>query len=258
MNALSEYVNILRREIKMKEDSANTFITKNDPVKLAFELADICKSFNTKRKFKIINILSKLWILKVKYPLFEYRVKKLEDRTVDYLFENPSSFITILNRYIIYFITYCRTFNLSFQSILDNIFQNKELELEIFSEEYKEGIKINNYNIITRFNMPTVVTAEHKYTISKINIDLEHSQFELNQVVYDTEISENYLTAKVLYQKYFKLDSEGNLYNPNYFLNKSLLDEDLKYCKYIIMHIMAAIGSIFEATSKLYFIQSSK
>lgn len=238
--------------------SINTFITKNDPVKLAFELADIYKSFNTPKKFKILDFFSKLWILKIKYPYFIYKLKKLEDRTVDYLYDNPSSFISIVNRYIVYFITYCKIFKLSFKNIIDNIFQNNEMELEIFSEEYKDGIKINNYNIISRFNMPTVLSSDQKFTISKINIDLEHEQFELNQSVYDTDTIDDYLTARILYKKYFRLDSEGNLYNPNYFLDKSLMEEDLTYCKYIIMHIMAAIGSIFEITSKLYFVSTKE
>lgn len=235
--------------------TANTFITKNDPMKLAFELANIYKSFNKKRKFKIINFLYKLWILKVRYPYFEYKLKKLEDKTIDYLYENPNSFITIINRYISYFITYCNIFKLSFKSIIDNLFKNNELEMEVFSEEYKDGIKINNYNIISRFNMPTVTTLDHKYTISKACIDIERHQFELYQTVYDTDNSDNYLTSNILYKKYFKLDNDGNLYNPNYFLDKSLLEEDKQYCKYIIMHIMASIGSLFEVASKLYFIK---
>ena len=45
--------------------------------------------------------------------------------------------------------------------------------------------------------------------ISKVSIDIDRDQFELDQTVYDTNTFENYNTSKILYKKYFRLDSDG-------------------------------------------------
>ena len=228
--------------------------------------------FNKDRKFKYLTYLYRLYVKKIRYPIFKHRVQKFSTNTMKFLVDHPDYIVFVVNRLMEYFIIYCRVFNVKFNDLLNQVIPNNQIEIELFTEDSDNNgeIRLNGYNIIVRYNIPMIDLTDNenmtdqefknmikessknlKYTLSTLNIDLVKERFDISQIVYNTTDSRYYNSAPVIMNKNFRLGTDGKLYNPNYAINKNLLKDDLNQFKIMILHLLSPIISFIEITSNM-------
>lgn len=246
-----------------------TFIEKNDPVSMLKPFINIVQSFNKKKsKYNTFNLLYALYLVKIRYPLFQRKVKNLGNHIAEYLVLHPDSLLFYLDRYISFFIMYCKAFSIKFSDVLDRLFDKDEFVFDMTTEETKEGIIVKSYNIIVRsdltpFEKSTNILSDFMHTkpeygvycITRLEADLEHKSFILSEFAYDATRLDQIATAKQLYTKELVLKADGRLYSPNYALGREILDKDLAYYRIMLAHIMACISEIFEKLLAIYFVK---
>ena len=248
----------------------NEYIINNDPIAILNEFISMINDFNKDRRFKYLTYLYRLYVKKIRYPIFRYRVQKFSKSTMQFLVDHPDYIVFVVNRLMEYFIIYCRVFNVKFNDLLNQVIPNNQIEIELFTEDndIDNEIKLNGYNIIARYSIPLInmnddmsdkefremiknSSKSPKYTLSTLNIDLTKEIFDISQIVYNTSDGRYYNSASILMNKNFRLGTDGKLYNPNYAIDKNLLKEDLNQFKIMILHLLSPIISFIEITSNV-------
>ena len=240
-----------------------SFINKYDPLKLLQPFIDICNSINKltmDTNYTFFKYLKAIYIVKVKYPLFRRKVKKFEDNTAIYLLDHPNWLVFILSRYLTFFGQFCSIFNAKFEDILDKLFNKDEFAFTMETKPLANGYEVTSYNMIIRSMLPKELNTllnnnKDVYIITKLEADLDSKRFNLSQVIYDTTKLEDIKTAKCLSNKEFILKDDGMLYNPNYAIDQSLLEEDLLHYRFMISHIMGCVSELFSSLLILQFVK---
>lgn len=237
----------------------NTWLKNNDPVRYVLKAFEICTKYNTKPKY--FNRLKKWWVEKISYPIFRYKVRKSEIKTSLILYDHPDLLIFILSRFLLALKTYSDLSKLTIEYVLDVLFPNNAISLSLQTNPIsfnKNELSLIGYELVVRTYISNNIDAkeeDYKYTLTTINTDIIKQTYTISQIVYDTNDESTFSTAKIIHKKEFKLGADGKLYNPNYVLDKTLLEEDLISYKLIISQIMAFIGGFFDEITKLYFIK---
>lgn len=233
----------------------NNFLKRDDPNLFLKDLFSIHSTY-TKCKDNIFGRLHKWWIEKVTYPYFRYRVYKAQLETANLLYEQPSLITTVISRYIQYLVFYT--------NIIKDLSIN-DLLYYLFGDAIKFNVRIEQdeilyYSIFLQSIMDKDIIHEddNKISIVLVELDFENKETIFTQVIYDTDNADEAKLADILYEHQFILGLDGELSNPNYVFDKSLLEEDLVKYRLIISQIMLFLGGVFDETCKLKFFKISQ
>lgn len=240
------------------QQTLNTWLKENDPMKVIHDLFDLYNRYNSLKE-GFINNLKKWWIRKVSYPLLRHRAKKIQIITAFALYDHPDFLIFILTRFLVALQVYTERYpKLTVDDMITSLFPNNSVMLNTKVNPLDMNtFSIENYELRIR---SYITTSEEdklndKFAITTVEVSVYNKSYAISQVVYDTNDEAKYSTSKVLYSKEFRLDPDGRLSNPNYILDKTLLDDDILYYRLIISQIMVFIGGFFDEITKLYFIE---
>lgn len=236
----------------------NTWLKSNDPMTIIHDLFSLYNKYNSLTADKFINKIKRWWIEKVSYPLLRHRSKKIQIATVLTLYDHPDCLIFILTRFLVALQVYVERYpKLTVNDIITSLFPNNSISLKIKVDPIDmNAFSVASFELIIRSK---IVTDEEdkindKFAITTVEASIYTGYYTIAQIAYDTDDENRYNTAKILYSKEFRLDDDGRLSNPNYVLDKSLLDEDILYYRLIISQVMVFIGGFFDEMTKLYFI----
>lgn len=235
----------------------NSWLKNNDPYKYVDKIYDIYLSYNTKSRFNIIDKIKHWWIEKVSYPLLRYKIIKSQRDTAILLYDHPDFVVFIITRFLVSLQAYTnRIKDLTPKMVIEQLFPNKDVIVNMKVLQMPNSYQVQNYSIFVRSLIPTVANdiKGDKISITNLEVDVLSRTYVINQKVYDTNKVEELSTAKVLYYKEFRLDEDGKLSNPNYILDRSLLDDDLIYYKLMISQLMIFVGGMFDTITTIYFI----
>lgn len=237
----------------------SSFLQRSDPSLLIPRLISIINDYN-RDSWRIFNAIHRWWIVKVRYPLFRYLVRKVQQSTADMLFNHPDLLVFVVTRYLVYLVRYCDIFKIDPNTCLDSIFPPGSLHMSMDTQGLADGsTKINHYNVVVRTLIPNPQDLKDrsldKYSITRLEVDVDARAYKVSQICYDTNDPAKASTASVLYDKGFELARDGTLYNPNYAISKDLLEEDLEYYRLMVAQIMVFLGGMFEASSVVYFVE---
>ena len=184
----------------------------------------------------------------------------MEEATADLLYDHPNCLIFVVTRYFVFLSQYCHWCQININRCLDTMFPPNFLHLNLHTEPLSDdAIRITGYEIILRGMIPNPVDLRDrsgdKYAITKLEVNVDDSDFKISQTCYDTNDPNNASTASILFDKQFNLQSDGTLYNPNYAFSKELFEEDLSHFRLMIAQLMVFLGGMLEASSTIYFME---
>jgi hypothetical protein len=132
--------------------------------------------------------------------------------------------------------------------------------MDMDTTEQKNDIRLDALRLIVRSSIVLNLAKpeEDKYTITSLDINVLHNYYHISQICYDNSNSFLSKTSKILFNKEFRLSSDGTLENPNYVFNKSLLEEDLNYYRLMISQLMIFLGGIIDSTTTIFFIDKKE
>lgn len=240
---------------------ANTWLKSNDPVKAVYKMFEIYNEYNSLSD-SFIDKIKKWWVEKVSYVFHRNKVKRIEISTAITLYDHPDALVFIFTRFLVALQTYIEIMKINIEEIISALFPNNMVSLRIKTDTISGNMfAILNYELTIRSCIVTTNEEDKindKFAITSIEVDLYNNTFIISQRAYDTNTESNYNTSKLLYSKEFRLDTDGRLSNPNYILDKTLLDEDILYYRLIISQLMIFVGGFFDEITKLYFISINK
>ena len=236
----------------------NTWLKRNDPMIIIHDRFELYNKYNSLKE-GFINSIKKWWIRKVSYPLLRHRAKKVQIVTALLLYDHPDFLIFILTRFLVALQVYAEKYpKLTVDDIITALFPNNSIMLKIKIDP----INMNAFSVATyelRIKSYIVTNEDDKindkFAITTVEASIYNNYYTISQIAYDTNDESKYNTSKILYSKEFRLDADGRLSNPNYILDKTLLEEDIMYYRLIISQIMVFIGGFFDEITKLYFIE---
>lgn len=178
-----------------------------------------------------------------KYNQIRFKMFRIIKKDSTTLMKDPTRFILIITSYFCFILYY--SIIMKFKVISDLI---KSFNLEnsisintdidhIEDDVIRANSLINKFKIINRSN-ESFKDFNNKFTITIVSIDLSHNSVEIEQTIYDCDNYFDSRTAKILYSKYFQIDSNGKIINPNYIFDESLQKEELEDYKNMISHII--------------------
>lgn len=234
----------------------NNWLNKSDPIKGLTKAFEIYHTYNTSYD-KSFGKIKRWWIENVSYPLYRWRMNRLQIKTITILYNHPDLLIFILSRFLLALKVYSDFVKFSIEELLDQLFPDNSFSLQLQTNPIafnQTDLSFIGYNLVIR-SFLTTDQDQKKYAITSIEADLVKQEYTISQIAYDTDDENKYSTADILYTKEFRLGQDGKLSNPNYILDKSLLDNDLIYYKLIVSQIMAAVCGFFDEITRLYYIQ---
>lgn len=238
----------------------NTWLKKSDPVESVKKLFDIYSSFY-KSSNKYADKIRKWWLENISYPIFRFKIHRIEIETSKLLFEHPDLLVFILTRFLIslqMYVDLCK--NITIEDLINVLFPPNSITIKINRDMIDSKYIILGYSLIVRSYIVTDLDdiKTDKFAITTLDADIQRRDFIIAQTVYNTYDESRQSTAPIFYSKEFRLNSDGRLVNPNYILDHSLLEEDLLYYKLMISQIMVFIGGFFDEITKIYFINTTK
>lgn len=238
----------------------NTWLNKNDPVNCIQRIFEIYHSFY-KTSYKYIDKIRRWWLEKISYPLFRYNINSIETETAKLLFNHPDLLVFVLTRFLIslqMYIDLCKSITL--EELLDVLFPPNTVNIKINRDIIDSKFTVLGYNLVIRSPLVTDLDDINtdKFAITTLDVDVQRRNFIISQIVYNTKNETDYSIAPIIYEKEFKLNSDGKLVNPNYILDHDLLEEDLVYYRLMISQIMVFVGGFFHEITKLYFVDTNK
>lgn len=237
----------------------NSWLKNNDPYEYIDKVFEIYNAYNTKSKYDIINRIKHWWIEKVSYPLLRYNINKSQIKTAKLLYNHPDFLVFVVTRFLVALQSYSnRIKDVTPQMIIDNLFPNHDVVVHMKSTVIQNGFQVYNYSIYVRSFIPATIddddnNTEDKVTITNLEVDVHKRTYVISQKIYNTNKIEEYPTADILFYKEYRLEEDGKLSNPNYALDRSLLDEDLIYYKIMISQLLIFVGGMFDTITTLYF-----
>lgn len=231
---------------------------------LVGSLVKIINEFNTPRPWPLLK-LKQLYIEHIKYPRFRNKIKKVQMKTAEVLYDHPNYMVFVVTRYITYLLIFCKIFKISHQKYLDAIFDIGVLHFEVEYEEYDnphtgKEIKVKSYKLIIRAPISMTVDVDDDtndvFGITTLEVEVDTTTYKIRQSVFDCKSLLDVPTARRLYDKEFTLQIDGKLHNPNYILDHSLLEEDLNVYRLMISQIMIFMGCMLDASTQLYFLKN--
>ncbi len=231
----------------------------HDPILLLKPLTELCKDYN-KDSWRIINSFKRWWVLNITYPLFRRKVFQSESFTAELLFKHPEALILVVTRYFLYLISYSKMFDINPHTLVASIFPSDMIHMDMDTTTENNNIRLDAIHMVIRsaIVLNLAKPEDDKYAITTINIDTNHQQYDISQICYDNNSAFMSKTSKILYNKEFRLSSDGTLINPNYILNKGLLDDDLNYYRLIISQVMIFLGGLIDSTTTVFFFDKPK
>lgn len=235
----------------------NSFLKNNDPIIFLKELLEIHHKY-LKKTNPFIDRLRQWWIEKFTYPYFRYKVYKTQIDTANMIYTTPSVLTQVILRYLKYALSYARLIKIDLEDLLEKIFPQDFVTLNTRMGITIEGPTIEFLSITIRsflVDQDNDDPKKDKFVITNIEIDMENMSLNIGQTVYDTDNAEFYKTANIIYSKQFNLSVDGELTNPNYILDKSLLENDMEKYRLMISQLLIFLGGLFDETCKLQFYQ---
>lgn len=190
----------------------------------------------------IEKIRLKLYIY-FKYNLIRFKMFRIIKKDSTTLMKDPSRFVIVITSYFCFVLYYSIIMRFKFINDLiksfnlnNNISINTDIDY-IEDDQIRSNSLINKFKIINR-SVESFKEFNDKFTITTTSIDLNYNTVEIEQTIYDCDNYFDSRTAKVLYNKYFQIDNNGKIINPNYIFDESLQKEELEDYKNMISHII--------------------
>ena len=127
--------------------------------------------------------------------------------------------------------------------------------MDMDTTEEKTDLRLDALRLTIRSSIVLDINKpeEDKYTVTNVEMNIQHNYYNISQICYDNSNSFLSKTAKILFNKEFRLSKDGTLENPNYVFNKGLLEEDLNYYRLMISQLMIFLGGIIDSTTTIFF-----
>lgn len=206
-----------------------------DKIQIFYNKLSISGSFIEKLQLKLY--------IYFKYNLIRFKMFRIIKKDSTTLMKDPSRFIIIITSYFCFILYYSIIMKFRFINDLiksfelnDQISVNTDIDY-IEDDKIRSNSLINKFKIVIR-NNKSFKDFNDKFTITTTSIDLNHNTVEIEQTIYDCDNYFDSRTAKVLYTKYFQIDDNGKIINPNYIFDESLQKEELEDYKNMISHII--------------------
>lgn len=178
-----------------------------------------------------------------KYNQIRFKMFRIIKKDSITLMKNPERFIVVITSYFCFVLYYSLIMRFRFINELiksfnleENISINTDIDY-IEDDNVRANSLINKFKIINR-SVESFKDFNKRFTITTTSVDLNHNTVEIEQTIYDCDNYFDSKTAKVLYTKYFRIDSNGNIINPNYIFDNSLQKDELEDYKNMISHII--------------------
>ena len=210
-------------------------------MKFLNSLSNLGIAMNTQTSWfsRIINNIKLWYFVNWKYPRIVKFAENTMTKYIKTIEKYPNRIIPIFLSYIEFLLTYAATAEKDTNDIIKTVFPNNEFTIQsnLDEDSTDDMVVMDWFNIICR-STETFNNFENKYTITKANVDLLSGTCELTQTVYDCEDEFHAKTADMLKFKYIKIDSDGNISNPNYLLDTAIKDEDSNDFIYMGIHAL--------------------
>lgn len=234
------------------------YLSSYNPTIYLNKMISLINDFNTPRQY-ILWYLKRLWITKVTFPILSYKANNMMEGTAKTIYKQPNLIIYFLTRYIVYLNEYCQEFNIQPNDLIDSIFPENTITLEANYEgsAEKNDISVTEYTLVVRAPLyVSVYTRDPYYSITSIHVNITHMDYSIRQIVYDCMDESEYRTAKVIYNKEFALDRDGELKNSNYAISNRLYEDDMMIYRTMISQLLIFMGGIIESTLSIVQIKA--
>lgn len=206
------------------------------------KIQNLYKKFEkSKSKFDLIYL--KLYVY-IKYTMIRYKMLNIIKNDSIILLNKPERFLNTITSYFLFVLFYADIMNYKSVNKLIQALNIPDDQISIITDlDYIEDDKlrkektINKYKIIYR-NNTSYKEFKNKFSITTASINLNYNTIELEQTIYNCDNYFDTKTANILYTKYFKIDSDGKLSNPNYVFDNALEKEEMQEYRNIIIVIL--------------------
>lgn len=184
----------------------------------------------------IIGKIKLLYYTKIKYPIFRRYIMNIIKNDSKMIIEDPTKLIKITMEFIIYIVEYCKYTKISVDKLMKSLYHNNENSISLYYDIINPSL-LNKIVIISKLHSK----KRKKVIVTKYRIDMKVYTCELEQTIYDCDDYDSTSTASIDFHRIYKIDTNGNLYNPNYIFDSSIRDEE--YRQYGVMAL--TISRIF-------------
>ena len=171
----------------------------------------------------IIGKIKLMYYTKIKYPMFRRYIINIIKNDSKMIIEDPTKLIKLTMEFIIYIVEYCKYTKISVDELMKSLYRNNENSISLYYDIINPSL-LNKIVIISRLHSK----KRKKIIVTKYRVDMKVYTCELEQTSID-------------FHRIYKIDTNGNLYNPNYIFDSSIKDEE--YRQYGVMAL--TISRIF-------------
>ena len=234
----------------------NKYLQKFIEMQAVFANLSIEQYSNIKEKkfFKATkNHISRFLIKNIKFPYYDYKFKRDVGYTLRKVSKNPGIFVLNVTKYLMFIGQYSKFLGTNVgisleemeKSIFDACIGKDKIFYDFISNEQSKHLKyILSYtdNILEKTSDYYGKLCTTKLTISANMFIFPYiTDINMEETIYNCVESKFKSTSDILSKRFFNIDNNGVLTNPNYSLSDKLIEEDYEYYRILALRLMTVL-----------------
>lgn len=244
------------RLMRMYTPDPNRYVQKFIDMQVVFTNLSMEQYDNIKEKkfFKAIkNYATRFFIKNIKFPYYDYKFKRAANYTLRKVAKSPGIFILNVTKYLMFIGQYSEFLRTNVgisleemeKSIFDACIGKDKIFYDFISNEQSKHLKyILSYtdNILEKSNKYCGSLCTTKLTISANMFMFPYiTDINIEETIYDCIDPKFKATSDILSKRFFNIDNNGVLTNPNYSLSDKLREEDYEYYRVLALRLMTVL-----------------
>lgn len=244
------------RLMRMYTPDPNKYVQKFIDMQAAFTNLSMEQYDNIKEK-KFLkatkNYITRFFIKNIKFPYYDYKFKRAVNYTLRKVAKSPGIFVLNVTKYLMFIGQYSKFLGTNVgisleemeKSIFDACIGKDKIFYDFISNEQSKHLKyILSYtdNILEKSSKYHGNLCTTKLTISANMFMFPYiTDINIEETIYSCTDPKFKSTSDILSKRFFNIDNNGVLTNPNYSLSDKLIEEDYEYYRILALRLLTVL-----------------